>query len=82
MRFAQVGFSRLKTALNRQWWGLAMVTALWESEDAYCGWVEDSCRAGNAADGAEVLEAMELEVGGGSLYEIVISATPGAELLV
>jgi heme-degrading monooxygenase HmoA len=59
---------------------LTMVTALWESEDAYRGWIEDPWRAENAAHAAEVFEAMEFAGGGGSLYEIVISVSPGAEL--
>jgi heme-degrading monooxygenase HmoA len=59
---------------------LTMVTALWESEDAYRGWVEDPWRAENAVHGAEVFEAMEFAEGGGSLYEVVLSVSPGAEL--
>jgi heme-degrading monooxygenase HmoA len=59
---------------------LTMVTALWESEDAYRGWVEDPWRAENAVRGTEVFEAMEFAQGGGSLYEIVLSVRPGAEL--
>ena len=57
-----------------------MVTALWESEDAYRGWVEDPWRAENATRHAEVFEAMELSGGGGSLYEIAISVEPAAEM--
>ena len=48
-----------------------MVTALWASEDAYRGWVDDPWRAENAERHAGVFEAMELTGGGGSLYEVV-----------
>jgi heme-degrading monooxygenase HmoA len=57
-----------------------MVTALWASEDAYRGWVEDPWRAENATRHAKVFEAMEITGGGGSLYEVVLSVEPGAEL--
>lgn len=59
---------------------LTMVTALWASEDAYRGWVEDPWRAENASRATEVFEAMEFSGGGGSLYEVVIAMTPGAEV--
>jgi heme-degrading monooxygenase HmoA len=59
---------------------LTMVTALWASEDAYRGWVEDPWRAENAKRHAGVFEAMELTGGGGSLYEVVLSVEPGAEI--
>jgi heme-degrading monooxygenase HmoA len=59
---------------------LTMVTALWESEDAYRGWVEDQWRAENATRSAGVFEAMELAGGGGLLYEIAISVKPTLEL--
>src|SRR5271155_342425 len=55
-----------------------MVTALWASEDAYRGWVEDPWRAENASRHVGVFEAMELTGGGGSLYEVVLSVEPGS----
>ena len=58
---------------------LTMVTALWESEDAYRGWVEDPWRAENATRHAGVFEAMELAGGGGLLYEVAISMKPVGE---
>ena len=42
---------------------LTMVTAQWESEDAYRRWVQDPWRAANAANSDAVYEAMEF-VGG------------------
>lgn len=57
-----------------------MVRALWASEDAYRGWVDDPWRAENAERHAGVFEAMELTGGGGSLYEVVLSVEPGAEI--
>ncbi|MGA7835395.1 MAG: hypothetical protein WCA31_09345 [Acidimicrobiales bacterium] len=57
-----------------------MVTALWASEDAYRGWVDDPWRAENAERHVGVFEAMELTGGGGSLYEVALSVEPGAEI--
>jgi heme-degrading monooxygenase HmoA len=56
-----------------------MVTALWASEDAYRGWVEDPWRAENAERHVGVFDAMELTGGGGSLYEVVLSVEPSDE---
>ena len=58
---------------------LTMVTALWESEDAYRGWVEDPWRAENATRYSGLFEALELAGGGGLLYEIAISVKPTVE---
>ena len=55
----------------------ALVTALWESEQAYRGWVEDPWRAENAARAAEVFVPVEVERGGGEIYEVVRAVGSG-----
>jgi heme-degrading monooxygenase HmoA len=52
---------------------LMLVTALWESPEAYQAWVNDPWRAANAERASAVFEAIEVEGGGGSRYEAVIS---------
>jgi heme-degrading monooxygenase HmoA len=52
---------------------LMLVTALWETEQAYQAWVDDPWRAANSERAAAVFEAIEAEGGGGSRYEAVIA---------
>jgi heme-degrading monooxygenase HmoA len=52
---------------------LMLVTALWESPEAYQAWVNDPWRAANSERASAVFEAIEVEGGGGSRYEAVIS---------
>jgi heme-degrading monooxygenase HmoA len=56
---------------------LTLVTALWESEEAYRGWVEEPWRAENSDRAAGIFEALENPGGGGSLYEVSLSVEPG-----
>jgi heme-degrading monooxygenase HmoA len=55
--------------------GVMLVTALWESQQAYQAWVEDPWRATNSERAARVFEAVEVEGGGGSRYETVVTVT-------
>jgi heme-degrading monooxygenase HmoA len=52
---------------------LMLVTAMWESQEAYQAWVDDPWRAANAGRAGAVFEAIEVEGGGGSRYEAVIA---------
>ena len=54
---------------------LMLVTALWETEQAYQAWVDDPWRAANSQRAAAVFQAIEAEGGGGSRYEAVITVT-------
>jgi heme-degrading monooxygenase HmoA len=57
---------------------LMLVTALWESEEAYQAWVDDPWRAANAERAGAIFQPMELQGGGGYRYESVISVPPPA----
>ena len=52
---------------------LMLLTALWESQQAYQAWVDDPWRAANAHRAGAVFEAIEVEGGGGPRYESVIA---------
>jgi heme-degrading monooxygenase HmoA len=54
---------------------LMLVTALWETDQAYQAWVDDPWRAANAQRAGAVFQAVESEGGGGSRYEAVITVT-------
>lgn len=54
----------------------ALVTALWQSRQAYRTWVEDPWRAQNAKRAAAVFTPVEGPDGGGSLYEVAIAVGP------
>jgi heme-degrading monooxygenase HmoA len=54
---------------------LMLVTALWETAEAYQAWVENPWRAANSERAAAVFEAVEAEGGGGSRYETVIAVS-------
>jgi heme-degrading monooxygenase HmoA len=55
---------------------LMLVTALWQSEQAYQAWVDNPWRSANAQRASAVFEAIELEGGGGHRYESVIAVPP------
>jgi heme-degrading monooxygenase HmoA len=55
-----------------------LVTALWESRQAYQAWVDDPWRAANADRAAAVFEAVEVDGGGGYRYESVIAVAAPA----
>jgi len=55
--------------------GLVLVTALWESQRSYQAWVDNPWRAANSERAANVFEAIEVEGGGGSRYETVLTVT-------
>jgi heme-degrading monooxygenase HmoA len=57
--------------------GPALVTALWSSVADYQGWVADPWRASSASRAGEVFEAIEEPGGGGSIYEVAVTAAPG-----
>jgi heme-degrading monooxygenase HmoA len=52
---------------------LMLVTALWETAEAYQAWVDHPWRAANSERAAAVFEAIEAEGGGGSRFEAVIA---------
>lgn len=54
-----------------------LVTALWQDEAAYQGWVENPFRSANAEELAELVEGFDSGVRG-ELYEIVVEAVPGS----
>ena len=56
---------------------LTLVTALWESEDAYQSWVEDPWRAANLARAARVFQPIEADRGG-ARYEVTIAVASAA----
>ncbi|MGO9582723.1 MAG: antibiotic biosynthesis monooxygenase family protein [Acidimicrobiales bacterium] len=56
---------------------LTLVTALWESENGYQGWVEDPWRAAICERGARVFQPLETD-NRGARYEVAIAVAPTA----
>jgi heme-degrading monooxygenase HmoA len=57
---------------------LMLVTALWETPEAYQAWVDNPWRAANAERAGAVFEPVEIEGGGGARYESVIAVSGSA----
>ncbi len=56
-----------------------LVTALWESEDAYESWVEDPWRAAYLERAEGVFQSIEADRGG-ARYEVMIAVVPTASV--